>query len=160
MAFQLNENTSFRCYIVILGRTNPVLPYSKEGGGKKRKDGCMMKPQWLINGLGYSAELLYNVVKPAADKFFFFSRVAMTGMITWRIRHELRWSELLQRVANLLRGTMLWHCGFYLLPYCNCVVQSDTIAYQWCVKVKGPLIASYWWRHLTCVLKPQMELCE
>lgn len=33
-----------------------------------------MKPQWLINGLGYSAELLYNVVNLAADKsdLFFF----------------------------------------------------------------------------------------
>lgn len=91
-----------------------------------------MKPQWLINGLGYSAELLYNVVNLAADKsdLFFILRVAMTGMITWRIWHELKLSELLYWVANLLRGMMLWHCGFYLLPYCNCVVHSDTKAYQ------------------------------
>lgn len=47
----------------------------------------MMKPQWLINGLDYSAELLYNVVNIVTDKSDQFSfcnnRIGYVRNWTW-----------------------------------------------------------------------------
>lgn len=80
-------------FFLILHRTNPVLLFCSRSLFIS-KYGCMMKPQWLINGLDYSAELLYNVVNILTDKSDQFSfcnnRDGYVHNWTWI---KMKWSE-------------------------------------------------------------------
>lgn len=60
----------------------------------------MMKPPWLINGLDYSAELLYNVVNIVTDKSDQFSfcnnRNAYVHCWTWI---KMKWAAMHEPVV-------------------------------------------------------------
>lgn len=69
-----------------------------------------MKPQWLINGLGSSAELLYNVVKLAADKSDLFYFPVLQWLEWLRGEFGTSWNEA-SRYSELLTCWGEWSCG-------------------------------------------------
>lgn len=99
-----------------------------------------MEAQWLINGLGDSAELLNNVLQ--TNQTIPPPHFIMTGMIMLRIRCELKLSEFAIRKPVAWSGK-LWRYRFYLWRHCNCVFHNDAKLYQYYVP-----------------LQPQMTLCK